>query len=314
MKKIFYIIVILLIYSNTVQTQPDLPISEKKVPTMNGHTFPSSSHFGSSFITTHLHADLGFGLTSTLKIPGIIIDDYEIFSFEGQILFFNTAVQYQQRFTPWLALYLSFGMSGRVGTDISTIMADGVNTLSGGDIGWLIRITRSEKFNLSGSIRVQNLTGNFINVTDYFRDLINNVPDPSVTKKVPAMLVGVGIRGAYAFNPTFGLQFQGDFDYGETFERSKTKGYYSAGLMGDVDFLPKHNTAVGLALGYAITSAPEIVMGDGGMSHLISGKIGYTGSDDFELGVQYTYYNVNLKSVDEKPFISKILLILKFYF
>jgi hypothetical protein len=67
-------------------------------------------------------------------------------------------------------------------------------------------------------------------------------------------------------------------------------------------------------LGYAITSAPEIVMGDGGMSHLISGKIGYTGSDDFELGVQYTYYNVNLKSVDEKPFISKILLILKFYF
>jgi len=314
MKKIFYLIVILLIYSNTVQTQSDSPISEKKVPTLGGHTFPSSSHFGNSFITTHLKADLGFGLTSTLKIPGMIIDDYEIFSFEGQILFFNTAVQYQQRFTPWLALYLSFGMSGRVGTDISTIMADGVNTLSGGDIGWLIRITRSEKFNLSGTIRVQNLTGNFINITDYFKDIINNVLDPSVTKKVPAMLVGVGIRGAYAFNPTFGLQFQGDFDYGEAFERSKTKGYFSAGLMGDVDFLPKHNTAVGLALGYAITSAPEIVMSDGGMSHLITGKIGYTGSDDFELGVQYTYYNVNLKSVDEKPFISKILLILKFYF
>ncbi|MCD4732239.1 MAG: hypothetical protein K8R74_16665, partial [Bacteroidales bacterium] len=100
MKKTFYIIVILLIYSNTVQTQSDSPIAERKVPTMNGHTFPSSSHFGSSFITTHLHADLGFGLTSTLKIPGIIIDDYEIFSFEGQILFFNTAVRYQQRFTP----------------------------------------------------------------------------------------------------------------------------------------------------------------------------------------------------------------------
>ena len=190
---------------------------------MNGHTFPSSSHLGSSFITTHLQADLGFGLTSTLKIPGIVIDDYEIFSFEGQILFFNTSVQYQQRFTPWLALYFSFGMAGRVGTDISTIMADGVNTLSGGDIGWLIRITRSEKFNLSGTIRVQNLTGNFINVTDYFRDIINNVPDPSVTKKVPAMLVGAGIRGAYAFNPTFGFQL---------WDRSRSKTYPKLPIVG----------------------------------------------------------------------------------
>ena len=314
MKKIFYIIVFLLICSITGQTQSDAPISERKVPTMNGHTFPSSSHLGSSFITTHLQEDLGFGLTSTLKIPGIVIDDYEIFSFEGQILFFNTAVQYQQRFTPWLSLYLTFKMSGRVGTDISTIMADGVNTLSGGDIGWLLRITKTEKFNLTGTINVQNLTGNFINVSDYFEDIINNVPDPSVTKKVPAMLIGAGIRGAYAFNPTYGLQFQADFDYGETFERSITKGYFSAGLIGDVDFLPKHNTAVGLALGYAISSAPEIVMGEGGLSHLITGKIGYTGSDDFELGVQYTYFNVNINSVDDKPFISKILLILKFYF
>ena len=128
------------------------------------------------------------------------------------------------------------------------------------------------------------------------------------------MIICAGIRGAYAFNPTFGFQFQGNFDYGETFERSKTKSYFSAGLMGDVDFLPKHNTAVGLALGYAISSAPEIVMSEGGLSHLITGKIGYTGSDDFELGVQYTYLNVNIKSVDDKPFISKILLILKFYF
>lgn len=314
MKKIYYIIVILLVYSINGLAQSDSSKSVRKVPTLNGHTFPSSSHFSSSFITTHLHADLGFGLTSKVKIPGLILDDYEILSFEGQILFFNAAVQYQQRFTPWLSLYLSFVMSGRIGADMSTIMADGVNTMSGGDIGWLIRITHSKKFNLSGTVKVQNLTGNFINVSEYFEDLINDVPDPSVIKKVPTLTIGTGIRGAYAFNPTFGLQFQGDYNYGESFERNKTGGYFSAGVIGDIDFLPKHNTAVGLALGYGITDAPEVLIGDGGLSHLITAKIGYTGSDDFELGIQYSYFNVKLDSIDQKPFISKLLLLLKFYF
>lgn len=314
MKKLTTYILVFLISVSVGLSQTEELTSNKKVPMLNGHFFPSSSHFSSSFVNTSLQVDLGFGLTSTLKIPGIVIDDYELFSFEGQILFFNTNVTYQQRFTPWLALYLSFTMSGRIGTDMSTIMADGVNTLSGGDIGWLIRIMKSKKLNLSATVNVQNLTGNFINVSEYFEDIINNNPDPTLTKKVPAMIIGTSVRGAYAFNPTYGIQFQGDFNYGESFNRETNQGFLSAGVLGDIDFLPKHNTAVGLALGYGITTAPEIVMGEKGVSHLITGRVGYTGSDDFELGIQYTYYNVNLSSVDDKPFVSKILLLLKFYF
>ena len=75
-------------------------------------------------------------------------------------------------------------MSGRIGTDMATIMADGVNTLSGGDIGWLIRIYKTDKFNLSATANVQNLTGNVINVSGYFEDIINNNPNPALTKKV----------------------------------------------------------------------------------------------------------------------------------
>ena len=183
-------------------------------------------------------------------------------------------------------------MSGRIGTDMSTIMADGVNTLQGGKIGWLVRIRQVEKFNLSGSIYMQNVTGNIINVTEYFEDLINNVPNPAVVKKVPAMNIGLGIQGAYAFNPTFGFQFQGDVAYGESFERTKSKAYLSGGVIGDVDFLPKHNVPINLAIGYTLTSTPAIVMGEGGFSSLFSGKIGYSGSDEFELGAQFTYYDV----------------------
>jgi len=314
MKKQLYFTLIFLMALCIGYSQEDASASKNKIPSLNGHNFTSINYLRSSFITTSLQANLGIGITSNIKIPGIIIDDYEILSFEGKILYLNMEVQYHQRFTPWLEMFMSFGLAGRLGTDMSTILADGVNTISGGNIGWMIRISQSKKFNLSGSVYVQNLTGNFINVTEYFKEIINNNPDPSVTKIVPAMMVGGGIMGAYAFSPTFGLQFQSDILYGESFERGKTKVYWGAAIVGDADFNPKYNVPVGLAFGYTLTSAPEIVMNDGGFSNLLTGKVSYTGSKEFELGLQYNYYNVTIKSVDEKPFLSKITLILKFYF
>ena len=314
MKKIITIALILLICVINGQSQTDAPIKKQKIPTLNGHFFPTMGYFNSPFISTNLNTNIGFGQTSPLTIPGIVIDDHELFSFEGQILFVDLYVQYQQRFTPWLAMFFSTKLTGRVGSDMSTIMADGINTLSGGDIGWLLRITESDKFYLSASIGVEHLTGTFINVTEYFQEIINNNPYPSLVKKVPATLLGIGFRGAYAFNSMYGLQFQVNGSYGESLKREESQAYFSAGFVADVDFKPKKNVPIGLALGYSFTTAPEIVMKDGQSSNLFMGKIGYTGSDDFELGLQFTFYNIKLESVRDDPLITKIVLILKFYF
>jgi len=223
-------------------------------------------------------------------------------------------VRYQQRFNPWLAMYMSFTMAGRLGTDMSMIFADGVNTIAGGDIGWLIRIKQTRKFNLSTKLFIQNLSGNFINVRKYFEDLIDDVPNPQVVNKVPAMNVGIGVQGAYAFNPMFGLQFHIKYAYGEAFDRENTSGYIAGGLLGDVDFMPGYDVPIGFVLGYTLSSAPDILMSEGGYANIIIGKIGYTGSDDFELGLQYSFYKVNISSVESKPNISLISLGLKFYF
>ena len=295
-------------------SSPDNQRSEPLVPSLNGHSFITSSYLRSSFISTNLDADLGFGMTSKLDIPGIIIGDFEILDFEGSLLFFDINVAYQQRVTSWLAFYATFKVAGRLGTEMSTILAEGVNTLAGGDIGWMIRIKTTEKFNLSGTININNITGSFINVTDYFKEIIDGIPYPTVIKKVPALSVGMGLRGAYAFNPTYGFQFQGGAAYGESLERESTSAYFSGGFLFDVDFNPKHNVPVGLALGYTNSSAPLIVMNNGGVANLFTGKLAYTGSDEFELGLQFTHYNVKINSVDSKPFISKILLSLRFYF
>ncbi len=314
MKKLILIFIILVTFLENGNSQTTGPSIDKKVPVLYGHTFPSMGQFRSSFINTGLQANLGFGTTSPFSIPGLKIGDYTIGAFEGQILFFNMNVQYQQRFTPWLALFISTETAGRIGTEVTTIMVDGVNTLSGGSIGWLVRIMQKEKLNLAGSISVNNVTGNVINVKAYFEDLIDKVPNPSVSKTIPTMNLGFGIQGAYAFNPTFGLQFHADMAYGESFERTKSKAYYSGGVIGDVDFKPKYEVPINLALGYRLTTTPAIVMSEGGSTSIISGKIGYSGSDEFELGAQFTYNNVELNSVDDKTSITTIMLLLKFYF
>jgi hypothetical protein len=313
MLKRIYLLLFLLFCMGFAEAQ-SLEEAREKIPTLNGHKFLSTSYLKSSFISTSLQADLGFGTTSELRIPGINIGDYEILGFRGKLLFFDVDVQFQQRFTPWLALYFSVKMAGRVGTNVSTILVDGVNTLSGGDIGWLIKIAQTEKFNLSGTVSLSNFNGNFVNVAEYFEEIIDDEPYPSVTKVVPALIAGFGLRSAYAFNPSYGLQLNIDYGYGESFERGLSKSFFLAGILGEVDFLPKHNVPVGLGLGYSLSSSPEVVMKEGGVSDLILGKISYTRSDEFELGFQFTYYSINLNSVEEKSYVTKFLLGLKFFF
>jgi len=314
MKKLLTIFIALLFCFNTSYSQTTHTDPESKIPNLGGHAFPSLSQFKSSFVSTSLQANMGFGITSPLEIQGFNVGGHEIFSFEGQLLFLNVDVQYQQRFNPWLALFLSFNMAGRMGTDMSTIVADGVSTIAGGDIGWLIRIYQNKKLNLSGSVKITNVTGNFINVSDYFEDLINDVPDPRLARKIPSMSAGIGVHGAYAFSPVFGLQLNASYAIGESFNRDGSKGYFSGGLMADADFMPTYNVPIGLALGYSLTSAPDIVTTDGGITHLINGKIGYTGSSDYELGLQYSYYKLKLNSVDESTGATTFTLILKLYF
>jgi hypothetical protein len=306
----FFILSLLVSNATLAQTETDA----RKVPILNDHFFPSSTQVRSSFINTHLQTDIGFGKTSALKIPGIVVGDNELFAFEGSILFVDLNIQYQQRFTDWLALYTNIKLAGRLGSDMSTILADGVNTISGGEIGWLIRIKETQKLNLAATVSVTNLTGNFINVVDYFEEIVNNNPNPSVIKKVPTMNVGIGLRGAYAFNATYGFQFQGDFAYGESLQRLASQGFFSAGFLADMDFMPKQNVPLGLAVGYTLSTAPEIVMNDGDFASIFATRLYFTGSEDFELGAQFNYYNVRLNSIDSKPFVSKILLTLKFYF
>lgn len=316
MKKILIIFSMLCIGLMQIQAQENLNNKSKnnRVHILNEHRFLSPSQFKSSFITTSLHTRLGFGSTNPITIPGIKVGQHEISQFQGQIFYFNMFVEYQQRFRPWLAMYATFGFNGRIGGDMSTILADGINTLSGGEVGWLIRLLDSKSFNLSANINVQNLKGNFINVVGYFEEIIDDNPYPSAVKSVPALSIEYGLLGAWGISPTFGLQFHSEMGYGESFERDKTKVYYSTGITFDADLMPKYKVPIGFLAGYGLSSSPEVLMNNSGVSQMISFKTAYTGSVDYELGVQYSLRTLKINSINNNTVFHNGLLVLKFYF
>lgn len=314
MKKLIVILILSFAIGSLV-AQDEISTNKRKIPSLNGHSFPSMINIQNSFITTSLRADIGLGETSKLRVPGLKIGDYEVLAFEGQILFINADISYKQRFNDWLALFFTMKVAGRLGTDMSTILADGVNTIGGGEIGWLIRIMHSDKLNLSTRVYIQNLGGNFINVSEYFEDLINDVPNPQVYRKIPAMSVGASVQGAYAISRVFGLQFHVQYAFGESFNRDEpAQSYASIGLLGDVDFNPVHKVPIGLGLGYTLSSAPDVLMLEGGYANILMGKLAYTGAEDFELGLQYTFYKLSLDNAENNPSLSTLILGLNFYF
>ncbi|HSG68046.1 MAG TPA: hypothetical protein VK994_05015 [Bacteroidales bacterium] len=314
MKKLIITISILINCFIVVIAQNSEAEAKGKIPSLNGHTFPNPILFKYSFISTSFHASFSYAKTNPIIFRGIKIGQAEAFEIEGQIVLLGVNVEYQQKFNNWLALRMSFMLTGRLGTEVNSILADGVNTFTGGEIGWLIRIMQNKKLNLSASVNVQNLTGNFINVSRYIQDIIDQNPNPAVIHKVPSLNVSAGVLGAYAFSPTFGIQFQGEYAYGESFTRESGRGYYLAGILGDVDFMPRYEFPVGLSLGYTFSSAPNIVMSEGGMAHLYSSRIRYTGAKDFDLGLQYSFYTLEFNNIEDKPMLNSATLLLKFYF
>ena len=315
MRRFFIILSVFLgVYGNVIAQNDTTKIVLKK-SMLNGHIFNSINTSKSAFINTYLNTELGIGNTGNLALPGINVGDYEIFSFTGSVSFFTTNIDYRQKINDWLALRLAYSVGGRIGSNMSTILVDGLNTFSGGSVGWDFRLVQKQKFQMAGSVFVKNIDGSFIDIAGYVHDIINDIPFAEAVKNISVLTAGMGVQGAYAFNKTYGLQFGGDFSYGESFVRNEKSLFSSFNISGDMDLMPKKRIPLGFAVGYEISSNPEDTYLEFIYTNIYSGKIAYTGSSDFDLGIQFITHKVKLSDAIEKdPMLVKTQLDFKFYF
>ncbi len=307
--------VILSLFTLTGHPQVDTSGCKYKKPILLGHPYHLSDRVSSPFIKTYLFGSIGLGTTSMMNVPGLEVGGREILAFTGQLMFLSANLQYQQKVNDWLAIFFNYKLVGRVGSDVGMILVDGFNSLSGADLGWLFRLYHNERFQLSGTMFLQNMSGSFVDIVGYINDLLDSVPNPKATKNIPVMNGGLGFNGAWTLNETVGLLFETRFLYGESFVRGVHSFFMGLGVAVDLDFNPKYGVPVGVNAGYAYSSEPENTLLEFNNTNILDVRIAYTGSCDFDVGLQFSFYRYELQNIEvRRPWVMNTALGFNMYF
>jgi len=286
----------------------------QKVPELNEHVFLPISSIKAPFTNTTFGMKLGIGSTINLTIPLPEIGDLPIEGIDGNVMFASLGLNYSQRIRKRLAMYLKFKMSARIGTDVGSIINLGLNTVTTTQLGWIINLLETEKSFLSGTVDLYSYTGLFINVSKFVEDIVNGVPNPSLTDNVPALSAGIGLRYAYAFSSIFGMKLNGVLSYGESFDRNVTSFRYNLGFAFDANFNEKHNVPIGLGLSYNLLSNPDIIYFSDSFASAGMLKIAYTGSSDFSLGVEASILSLPQEDMEKRPIVQLVAFSLIYFF
>jgi hypothetical protein len=284
------------------------------LPRLNNHYFIPNSNTPSPFIKSHFGMNLGIAASEDFENIIFEIDDEKIIGLKGTLIFADLNFDYQQKIKDWIAFYLNVGITARIGTELQSMLATGVNTVTAFRMGWLVHIAEGERDKLSASIQINNYNANFINIGDFLVDIIDGAANPSISKKVPILNVSLGLRYAHAFNEMFGFQGFGDIGYGESYERGKSSFVYNIGGLFDMNLATKTKAPLGFALFYNLNVSPDLVQvkekfaTNGGL------KISYSGAPHFNLGLEVSRLSVPIPNVEEKVKSTSIFITSKYYF
>jgi hypothetical protein len=85
-------------------------------------------------------------------------------------------------------------------------------------------------------------------------------------------------------------------------------------VAGDADLYPKLNVPLGFVMGYNLAGNPEVMMDKEGHTNMLFFKLNYTGSPDFEIGLQSTWYRFKVSQDDEMTGVFRSTFNFRFYF
>ena len=288
--------------------------NESNVPQLNKHYFVPVSTIPSPFIKSSFTTNIGIAQSSEFENLILEIDGEKIVGLKGSLLFADLDFDYQQKIKNWIALYINYNLTARVGTEFQSFIAQGVSTVSTFRFGWLIKVLERDNLMLSFNIQVNNHSATFINVSEFVKDFIRDSTVTSISRQIPMLNMNGGLRFAYGINKVFGLQCFGDLGYGDSYRRGKSDYIYRLG--GAIDANVSSTTKVPLGFSYFISSSalPDFVH-VAGKSALNTGfKISYTAAPHFNIGVELSRLIIPIPNLEEKVKSTSVFISSKYYF
>ena len=293
-------------------------VSSRPTGILGGHEFVPSSFIKDPFVRTFLRTGLGFGVTPELMVPLVTIHDSSVVGLKGRLMFAVLNVEYQQTIRDWLAVRGRLEVVGRMANEAPALISQGVTLLSAVELGWLFRLHQSDRLLLSGSLGIRNSAMTDVYLQRFIDGIIENggiTPGNKLVQTTPTLRGGAGLQGAYAISELVGLTFIGDLGYGESADRTSPDEWTYA-LAAAVDFnLFRHDgTPVGFVIGIQTRSHPVGQFESLGTSQTFFGRIGYTGSREFSLGLDLGYELTPVRGIEERQGYLSVLVDTRLYF
>jgi len=284
------------------------------VPHLNDHYFIPNMNVPSPFTNSHFGMNLGIASSSEFENVILVIEGEKIIGLKGSLIFADLNFDYQQKIKDWIAFYANVGLTARIGTELQSMLTQGVNTVTSFRMGWLVKLVQKEKYMLSGSIQINNYSANFINIGEFIEDLVRDSTVTSISKNVPILNGGLGLRFAYGINELFGFQAHGTAVYGESFERGVSDLIYQFGGSFDMNLAAKTKVPLGLSAFFTASSLPDIVQVKGKSATNTGIKISYTGGPHINLGLELSRSKIPIPNVEEKINTTGVFITSKYYF
>ncbi len=284
------------------------------IPNKNGHHFIPSNMVTSPFLNTYFNSTLGLAQSQSVEFQLGEVNGRPIYGETGSILFAVLGFDYQQNIKDWIAFKARINISARIGTELQSLWSLGLNSISGYELSWNLKLSEGEKHMLSGAFLVKNFTGNFVSISGFVQDVLDGKPNPSITQTIPSMTAGVGLRYAYGFNDLWGINLSADVLYGEGFSREENGVLYNIGGALDLNLNERTSVPIGFLFEYSASKLPDLVYREDRTAHYLAGKIAYTGSSDYSLGLEVSYLSLPLNKIDDKIQTIGFALTTKYFF
>jgi hypothetical protein len=284
-----------------------------RVPAHGGHRFLPLVDVPGPFTQTFVRNSVGLGTALAWETSPVVIDGVTVDGLRGNLLAALLEFEYQQQVKSWLAARARFKIAGRLGTEVQTLLAQGITASTTFELGWLFHLYRSEKTLLAGTFEVSNGSFTGINLTGFIEDFING-RETSLVSKTPVIRSGPGLNFAWAASDLVGVTLNGRTGYGESSDReSDSEWFWSGGAAIDFDLKTRTRLPFGLGVGYRFDSFPE-----GGAQaesyHEALLRLAYTTPGDFLISLDMTWGSLPLKGIDQNVRFGSTSINLRYYF
>jgi len=261
---------------------------------LGGHSFMHSKYIFDPFISTSFSNFVGGASAPTYSRDFHDRDGELLFTLEGSIVFASLGMNFQQRLGEKWAIGVGGNGLVRSGSNALSFINDGANVGSNID-AWAKRLLqRGEKSQFTAG-----LSWHYSSVT-YFtpRDFADHLIGGGSLATAPFVVSGkswdvqADLLWAYAFNSMYAIRATGSLGVVEKYgESGAFVGKNQVGVLGEVDFNPRHEFPLGITLGYFLAFP---------MDRLQSGPSGtvmgfwFTGRQDFIIGLETGWLEIPL--------------------